>query len=101
MSTLTIAGSSVGGSYVYQCEASVAVPDDVPVVAYATTGVVNFSLCKPHVCWKVLSMCLHNMDTTPCMCVHIVCVGVHVFARVSVWVCALCMCEFICMCGLL
>ena len=50
VSMLTIAGSSVGGSYVYRCEASVAVPDDVPIVAYATTGVVNFSVCKSYEC---------------------------------------------------
>ena len=49
VSMLTITGSSVGGSYVYRCEASVAVPDDVPIVAYATTGVVNRSVCKSYV----------------------------------------------------
>ena len=53
-STLSIAGSSVSGNYVYLCMAVVAVPDDAPVAANVTSGVMNFSICKP-VCVCVLS----------------------------------------------
>eukprot|EP00731_Ephydatia_muelleri_P019157 Em0011g1197a len=43
-STLSIAGSSVSGSYVYLCMAVVAVPDDAPVAANVTSGVMSFSI---------------------------------------------------------
>eukprot|EP00731_Ephydatia_muelleri_P019175 Em0011g1215a len=43
-STLSIAGSSVSGSYVYRCMAVVAIPDDAPVAANVTSGVMSLSI---------------------------------------------------------